>query len=77
MKRLADCPTPLWLMPPVFVVAVALNYLWELGQGSFYEGVTDDLWAWWHCFVASLGDGALVCAGTAATGLRPKTRGRS
>ena len=40
MKRLADCPTPLWLMPPVFVVAVALNYPWEPGQGSFYEGVT-------------------------------------
>lgn len=61
MKRLADRLPSRRLMPPVFVVAVALNYLWELGQGSFYEGVTDDPWVWWHCFVASLGDGVLVC----------------
>lgn len=48
-------------MPAVFVVAVLLNYLWELAQGPLYEGVTEDPWAWWHCFVASLGDGILVC----------------
>lgn len=61
MKRLADRLPSLRLMPPVFVVAVALNYLWELGQRSLYEGMTDDPWVWWHCFVASLGDGVLVC----------------
>lgn len=61
MKRLADLLPSLRLMPRVFVVAVALNYPWELGQGSLYEGVTDDTWAWWRCFVSSLGDGVLVC----------------
>lgn len=52
-----------WLrpVPPVLIVAVALNYLWELGQRSFYEGMTGDPRVWWHCFVASLGDGVLVC----------------
>lgn len=61
MKWLADRLPSLRLMPPVFVVAVALNYPWELAHGSFYQGVTDDPWAWWYCFVASLGDGVLVC----------------
>lgn len=61
MKRLADRLPSLRRVPPVFVVAVALNYLWELGQRPFFEGLTDDPWAWWHCFVASLGDGVLVC----------------
>ena len=45
----------------VFIVAVPLNYLWELGQRPLYVGMADDPTAWWHCFVASLGDGALVC----------------
>jgi hypothetical protein len=61
MNRLSDrLPSPR-LMPAVFLVAVALNYLWELAQGPLYEGVTDDPSEWWHCFVASLGDGILVC----------------
>ena len=44
----------------VFVVAVLLNYLWELGQSPLYAGMGDLPAMWWHCFIASLGDGLLV-----------------
>ena len=44
----------------IFVIAVALNYVWEIAQASLYAG--EENWGntWWHCFVASLGDGILV-----------------
>jgi hypothetical protein len=44
----------------ILVVAVALNYVWELAQAPLYSGMR--LWAdrWWHCFIASLADGLLV-----------------
>jgi hypothetical protein len=44
----------------VFVLAVLLNFAWELAQSELYAGA--DQWPsrWWHCFVASLGDGVLV-----------------
>lgn len=44
----------------VFVTAVPANYLWELGQSPLYlppSRLSDMLW---HCFVASLGDGAII-----------------
>ncbi len=44
----------------VFVLAVVLNYPWELAQAPLYEGMSDFSLALWHCFVASLGDGLLV-----------------
>jgi hypothetical protein len=44
----------------VFIVAVAVNYPWELAQAPLYEGMSDFSLALWHCFVASLGDGLLV-----------------
>jgi hypothetical protein len=44
----------------VFIVAVAVNYPWELAQAPLYEGVSDFNLALRHCFVASLGDGLLV-----------------
>jgi hypothetical protein len=44
----------------LFVIAVPLNYLWELGQSSLYLPVSRLSDMWWHCFVASLGDGLLV-----------------
>lgn len=44
----------------IFVVAVVLNYPWELAQASFYVGKDDSDIAWWLCFLASLGDGLLV-----------------
>jgi hypothetical protein len=42
------------------VVAVLFNYPWELAQSPLYTGTGNFRPAWWHCFVASLGDGVLV-----------------
>ena len=44
----------------LFVVAVPLNYLWELGQSPLYLPPSRLRDMWWHCFKASLGDGLLV-----------------
>jgi hypothetical protein len=44
----------------VFVLAVIVNYLWELAHSPLYEGMSDFSFASWHCLVASLGDGLLV-----------------
>ena len=45
----------------VFIVAVFVNYAWELAQGPLYVGMEDhSAGAVWHCFVASLGDGIMV-----------------
>src|SRR6266567_6534828 len=51
----------------IFVVAVLANYLWELAQAPLYAGMESFRAVWWHCFVASLGDGLLVL-GIFATG---------
>ena len=51
----------------IFVVAVLANYLWELAQAPLYFGMESFRAVWWHCFVASLGDGLLVL-GIFATG---------
>ncbi len=45
----------------IFFIAVALNYVWEVAQAPLYAGMTQWGDIWWHCFVASLGDGVLVC----------------
>ena len=45
----------------VFIVAVLLNYLWELAQAPLYAGMEEySAGLLWHCFVASLGDGIMV-----------------
>ena len=45
----------------VFIVAVLLNYLWELAQARLYVGLEAyNAGVFWHCFVASLGDGIMV-----------------
>lgn len=45
----------------VFVVAVVLNYLWELAQAPLYVGLHHyNARVFWHCFIASLGDGIMV-----------------
>jgi hypothetical protein len=45
----------------VFIVAVAVNYLWELAQAPLYIGMEIyNSAVLWHCFVASLGDGLMV-----------------
>jgi hypothetical protein len=36
------------------------NYPWELAQAPLYVGMESFRAVWWHCFVASLGDGLLV-----------------
>ena len=45
----------------VYIVAVLLNYLWELAQAPLYVGLERyNAAIFWHCFVASLGDGLMV-----------------
>jgi len=52
---------PAYKLISVFVVAVLLNYLWELAQAPFYVGMEAySAGLFWHCFVASLGDGIMV-----------------
>ena len=53
----------------VFVVAVLGNYLWELAQAPLYRGMESFRAAWWHCFVASLGDGLMVLGIVAGGGV--------
>lgn len=44
----------------IFVTSVLFNYLWELVQSPLYTGLGSFHTMWWHCFVASLGDGLLT-----------------
>jgi hypothetical protein len=45
----------------LFIVAVLLNYVWELAQAPLYVGLERYTAAvLWHCFIASLGDGIMV-----------------
>lgn len=45
----------------VYIVAVLLNYAWELAQAPLYVGLERyNAAVFWHCFVASLGDGVMV-----------------
>ena len=48
------------IVSSLFVVAVIFNYLWEIAQAPLYTGMDNMEAPWWHCFVASLGDGVLV-----------------
>jgi len=49
-----------WRLVAIFAVAVSLNYAWEIGQAFLYVGMDYAKGIWWHCFVASLGDGVLL-----------------
>jgi hypothetical protein len=42
-----------------FLLGVVMNYPWELVQSPLYRGM-GAVTPWWHCFVASIGDGAMV-----------------
>ena len=53
----------------IFVVAVLGNYPWELAQAPLYRGMESVRTAWWHCFVASLGDGLMVLGIVASGGV--------
>lgn len=51
----------LWrTLSSVFVLAVAVNYPWEMLQASLYRMDAGSLPTWLHCFRASLGDGVLL-----------------
>jgi hypothetical protein len=64
----------LWYFGSIFIVAVALNYVWEVAQVPLFTGT--DSWenVWAHCFIASLGDGIILwiiyAAGWIALGRR-------
>lgn len=49
-----------WMLATIFMMAVLFNYPWELAQSPLYVGMDSLSAVWWHCFVASLGDGLLV-----------------
>lgn len=51
---------PFWSLAAIFSFSVPLNYGWEITQGFLYVGMSGIAESWWHCFVASLGDGVLV-----------------
>jgi hypothetical protein len=52
---------PAYKLISIFIVAVSLNYLWELAQAPLYVGLEAyNAGVFWHCFVASLGDGIMV-----------------
>jgi hypothetical protein len=44
----------------VFVVAIAVNFVWEMMQARFYAPMGTFWGATWRCLVASLGDGAMI-----------------
>jgi hypothetical protein len=44
----------------IFVVAVLFSYAWELVQSPLYAGMGPFRVVWWHCLMASGGDGLLV-----------------
>jgi hypothetical protein len=47
----------------LFLLAVGINFLWEMAQMPLYENMPfDDPMSWWLCFRASLGDGIIVLA---------------
>jgi hypothetical protein len=50
-----------------FVIAVAVNFVWEMGQSPLFAPMGGWLSGSWRSFVASLGDGVIVLA-IAATG---------
>lgn len=44
----------------IFLASVAINFAWELAQAPLYEWPGESRNVWWHCFVASLGDGLMI-----------------
>ncbi|HET9295361.1 MAG TPA: hypothetical protein VFP18_00575 [Candidatus Binatia bacterium] len=52
---------PKGALTSVFIVAVLVNYPWELARAPLYVGLEAyNAGVFWHCFVASLGDGIMV-----------------
>jgi hypothetical protein len=46
---------------PIFIIAVGLNYIWEVAQSPLFAAINNWDSIWWHCFVASLGDSIILC----------------
>ncbi len=44
----------------VFLIGIALNFVWEMAQAPLYAPMGTFWRATWRCFRASLGDGVLV-----------------
>ena len=44
----------------IFVIATAMNHVWEVAQASLYAGMGDVTRMVWYCIAPSLGDGALA-----------------
>ena len=44
----------------IFVMAVLLNYPWEMAQAGLFGPMGSAAQASWRCFVASLGDGLMI-----------------
>jgi hypothetical protein len=44
----------------VYVIAVAVNYPWEVAQASLFTAASHPQNVWLHCFAASMGDGFMV-----------------
>lgn len=66
MVKLA-VPFTMRMLITIFIVAVLLNYLWELAQAPLYVGLDRyNAAVLWHCFVASVGDGIMLLVITAA-----------
>ena len=61
MKPQNNRASSLLALAGLFVVSVVLNYFWEMGQSFLFVGMGDLGKIWWHCFVAGLGDGLIVC----------------
>jgi hypothetical protein len=49
-----------WFLPRLFVIAVLINYVWEIAQSPLYVGMENLSLVWWHCGLAAVGDGFLV-----------------
>ena len=48
------------LLMAIFLVAVAFNFVWEIGQSPLFAPMGGWFSGTWRCFVASLGDGMIV-----------------
>ncbi|MDP9360117.1 MAG: hypothetical protein M3P29_01565 [Acidobacteriota bacterium] len=45
---------------PIFLFAVALNFPWEMAQGTLYRMPAGQAPSWVHCLTASVWDGVLA-----------------
>ena len=50
------------LFVATFLVAVGLNFLWEMLQSALFAPMGGTVQPVWRCFVASLGDGIIILA---------------